>query len=186
MNQKMIEKGVRLVLQGIGENPNREGLLETPKRVAKAYKELCAGYGNNPETILRKRFSVKHYDQMILVENIDFKSMCEHHMLPFTGVATVAYIPQDKVVGLSKIARIVETYSRRLQIQEQLTEQIAEAIQKNLVPKGVAVRIKATHFCMTMRGIKRHDPKMVTQALYGEFRTNAMTRNEFLNVVGGK
>lgn len=183
MNQGKIQKGVRMILEGVGENPNREGLLETPKRVAKAYKELLAGYHHLPTSILRKRFSVQKYDQMILVKNIDFQSLCEHHLLPFTGVAHIAYIPKQKVVGLSKIARTVEMYARRLQIQEQLTEQIADTIMKELQPRGVGIVISATHFCMTMRGVKKHEPKMITSALMGEFRDNPSTRNEFLSLV---
>jgi GTP cyclohydrolase I len=182
MNQRMIEDGVKRILIGIGEDVNREGLRDTPKRVAKAYKELLAGYEQRPNAILKRRFTVEKYDQMIILRNIDFFSLCEHHLQTFFGTVSVGYIPKMKVLGLSKIARIVEMYARRLQIQERMTEQIANVIQKELDPRGVAVIVKATHFCMVARGIKKHEPEMITSALLGEFRNNPTTRAEFMSL----
>lgn len=185
MNKPLIERGVEMILAGVGEDIKREGLRETPKRVAKAYQELLAGYSQRPSTILRKRFSVEKYDQMVILRNIDFYSLCEHHLLPFVGVVHIGYIPKKKVIGLSKMARTVEMFARRLQIQEKMTEQIAETIQRELNPLGVGVVVKATHFCMTMRGVKRHSPEMLTSSLLGEFRSNPNTRSEFMSLVKG-
>ncbi len=181
MNLKMMEDGFKMILEGMGEDVNREGLLETPKRVAKMYAEVMSSLSGEQraEDILKTRFHEK-YDEMIVVPNIPFASMCEHHFLPFTGKAHVAYIPGDCVVGLSKIPRVVEFYARFPQIQERMTRQIAELIQKELKPKGVAVLLEASHMCMTMRGIKKPGATMVTTQLLGCFKTDEKTRAEFL------
>jgi GTP cyclohydrolase I len=181
-----IQRGVKLILEGIGEDTNREGLVDTPKRVAKSMLELCAGYSMSPAKVLKRRFSAERYDEMILIKNIDFYSMCEHHMLPFNGIAHIAYIPKEKVIGLSKFARILDVYTRRLQIQEKLTTQIAKAIMDYADPVGVAVIIQATHQCMTARGVKKHAPSMVTSTLLGAFKTNPTTRQEFLSLAMAK
>ena len=165
-------------LQFLGEDPLREGLKDTPARVIKSLKEMTDGYQQDPEAILQRTFKVD-YDQMVVVKGIDFWSLCEHHMLPFHGTATVAYIPKGKVVGLSKIPRLVHCFAKRLQVQENLTQQIANAMQKHLDPTGVAVAIKASHLCMAMRGIKSPG-EMVTSCLLGAFRKDAEARAEFL------
>lgn len=181
MNLKMMECGFRMILEGMGENPAREGLLDTPRRVAKMYAELMTSLNaeTDPAEILKTRFHEK-YDEMIVVPNIEFASMCEHHFLPFTGRAHVAYIPGDCVVGLSKIPRVVEFYARFPQIQERMTRQIAELIQKVLQPRGVAVVLEASHMCMTMRGVKKPGATMVTTQLLGRFKTDEKTRAEFM------
>lgn len=181
MNLKMMEDGFKMILEGMGEDVNREGLLETPKRVAKMYAEVMSSLSGEQkaEDILKTRFHEK-YDEMIVVPNISFTSMCEHHFLPFTGKAHVAYIPGDCVVGLSKIPRVVEFYARFPQIQERMTRQIAELIQKELQPKGVAVLLEASHMCMTMRGVKKPGATMVTTQLLGRFKTDEKTRAEFM------
>ncbi|MBS7273307.1 GTP cyclohydrolase I FolE [Fibrobacter sp.] len=182
MNFKKMEDGFRMILEGMGEDPNREGLVDTPKRVAKMYAELMTGLSGETraEDILKTRFHEK-YDEMIIVPDIQFASMCEHHFLPFTGKAHVAYIPGDCVVGLSKIPRVVEFYARFPQIQERMTRQIAELIQKELNPKGVAVVLEASHMCMTMRGVKKPGATMVTTQLLGRFKTDEKTRAEFMS-----
>ena len=181
MDFKKMEDGFRMILEGMGEDPNREGLIDTPKRVAKMYAELMTGLSGEikAEDILKTRFHEK-YDEMIVVPNIEFASMCEHHFLPFTGRAHVAYIPGDCVVGLSKIPRVVEFYARFPQIQERMTRQIAELIQKVLQPRGVAVVLEASHMCMTMRGVKKPGASMVTTQLLGRFKTDEKTRAEFM------
>lgn len=171
---------VRRQLEFVGEDPTREGLADTPRRVIKSLQELTEGYAQNPKEILKTTFTEK-YDEMIVVREIEFWSLCEHHMLPFRGTATVGYIPNGKVVGLSKIARLVRCFSRRLQIQERLTQQIAHAIKDELKPLGVGVVLKATHLCMEMRGVKS-PATMVTSCLLGLMRTTA--RNEFLSFDG--
>ncbi len=165
-------------IEYLGEDPKREGLMDTPARVIKSLKEMTGGYLQDPEQILARSFKVD-YDQMVVVKGIDFWSLCEHHMMPFHGTATVAYIPKGKVVGLSKIPRLVHCFAKRLQVQERLTQEIANAMQKHLEPLGVAVAIKANHLCMAMRGIKS-DSEMVTSCLLGAFRKNAEARSEFL------
>lgn len=178
-NGSDIEDAVTRLIQYIGEDPNRDGLTDTPHRVAKTYRELTTGYHTDPASILNRTFDVGPIDQMIHVDNIEFVSLCEHHMLPFTGVAHVAYIPNGRVVGLSKIPRTVETYARRLQVQERLTEQIADAIQHALNPEGVGVTITAHHSCMSLRGAKQPNATMTTTALRGLIKTNPATQAEY-------
>lgn len=172
---------VRL-LEYIGEDPTREGLLDTPKRVLKAFKEMTDGYEKDPATILSTVFN-EDYDQMVCLHNIEFVSMCEHHLQPFRGVAAVGYVPNGKVVGLSKLARIVDAYARRLQVQERMTEQIAAAIQEHLKPLGVGVYIEAHHSCMGNRGVRKQEGKMTTQKLIGVMRDDPAARSEFMNLV---
>ncbi|HIP28721.1 MAG TPA: GTP cyclohydrolase I FolE [Sulfurovum sp.] len=177
------EQAVTKVLELIGEDPKREGLLKTPSRVAKAFKFLTEGYEQNPEEILNQALFTTSNDEMVLVRDIEFYSMCEHHMLPIIGRAHVAYIPDGKVVGLSKIPRIVNVFSRRLQIQEQMTEQIADAISKSINPKGVAVVLHARHMCMEMRGVEKVNSTTVSSALRGLFKSDERTRSEFYNLI---
>ena len=179
------EAAVRTLMEWIGENPNREGLLGTPSRVARAYRELFSGYGDDPKEILRRTFEeVDGYDEMVVLRDIRFASHCEHHILPIIGRAHVAYLPNRRVIGISKLARIVDIYARRLQIQEKLTVQIADTIDEVLRPKGVAVMIEASHECMTTRGVHKSGVSMVTSRMTGDFRSNASTRREFLNIIG--
>ncbi len=177
------EQAVTKVLELLGEDPKREGLLKTPSRVAKALKFLTEGYDQNPEEILNQALFSTSNDEMVLVRDIEFYSMCEHHMLPIIGRAHVAYIPDGKVVGLSKIPRIVNVYARRLQIQEQMTEQIADAILKTIKPKGVAVVLHARHMCMEMRGVEKINSTTVSSALRGLFKKDERTRSEFYNLI---
>ena len=172
-------------MEWIGENPNREGLLGTPSRVARAYRELFSGYGDDPKEILRRTFEeVDGYDEMVVLRDIRFASHCEHHILPIIGRAHVAYLPNRRVIGISKLARIVDIYARRLQIQEKLTVQIADTIDEVLRPKGVAVMVEASHECMTTRGVHKSGVSMVTSRMTGDFRSNASTRREFLYIIG--
>ncbi len=184
MNRERIAQLIRELLIEIGEDPDREGLRGTPERIARMYEEIFAGYRQDPEVILNNAIFHQKYDEMVVVKDIDFYSMCEHHMLPFFGVAHVAYIPRDKVIGLSKIPRIVDMYARRLQIQEKMTVQIAETLQKLLNPLGVAVVVEAIHLCSVMRGVKKPRNKMITSAMLGVFREDIRTRNEFLQIIG--
>lgn len=181
-----IQRSTTKILEAIGENPEREGLLKTPSRVAKAYAEILAGYRMNPEELINNALFSVDYDEMVIVKGIEFYSMCEHHMLPFYGVAHVAYIPSGKVIGLSKIPRIVEMYSRRLQVQERMTLQIADFIQEVLKPKGVAVVVEGKHLCMMMRGVKKHEASMTTSHMLGVFREQLPTRMEFLNRISAE
>lgn len=174
---------VKEILRLMGEDPEREGLLKTPSRVAKALQYLTKGYGEDGGAILRSALFDEKYRQMVLVKDIDLYSMCEHHMLPFIGKAHVAYIPNGKITGLSKIARVVETYARRLQVQERLTVQIRDCIQENLHPLGVAVVIEAMHTCMKIRGVEEANAVTTTSAFSGVFLSSARTRNEFLNLI---
>ena len=179
------EAAVRTLIQWIGENPDREGLVGTPGRVARAYKELFSGYGENPKEILRRTFKeVDKYDEMVVLRDIRFGSHCEHHILPIIGRVHVAYLPSRRVIGISKLARIVDIYARRLQIQEKLTVQIADTIDEVLRPKGVAVVVEASHECMTTRGVRKSGVNMVTSRMTGDFRSDASTRREFLNIIG--
>jgi len=168
------------LLKAVGEDPNREGLKNTPDRVARMYIELLSGYTEEPDRIINNALFHVNYDEMVLVRDIEFYSLCEHHMLPFLGRAHVAYIPAGTVIGLSKIPRIVDMYARRLQIQERMTRQIADFVQETLEPQGVAVVVEAIHLCSMMRGVKKHDARMTTSAMHGSFRANLATRQEFL------
>ncbi|MGN6726701.1 MAG: GTP cyclohydrolase I FolE [Tepidisphaeraceae bacterium] len=177
-----IERAVRDILRAVGEDPEREGLLKTPNRVARAYAELFAGLTDDPRRHLRTVFT-ETYDEVVLLRDIEFHSMCEHHLLPFTGRAHVAYLPKGKVVGLSKMARLVEGYARRPQVQERLTTQIADALMESLDPVGAAVVIEASHTCMTIRGAKKHGSTMVTSALRGIFKDSPASRAEILTLM---
>ena len=178
------ENSIRKIIQWIGEDPSREGLLSTPKRVIKAFKEYYQGYNQDPKTYLSKTFTeVEGYDDMVIEKNISLHSHCEHHMAPIIGVAHVAYIPSNKVVGLSKLARVVEVYSKRLQTQERLTMQIAKAIMDVLKPRGVAVSIDATHQCMTNRGIKKESATTVTNYFLGAFKDDLSFQNRYLRYI---
>jgi len=174
------------VLHELGENPAREGLLKTPERVAKAMKFLTNGYDLNPDEIIESAIFHEAYSEMVIVKDIEVYSMCEHHMLPFFGKAHVAYIPEGKIVGLSKIPRIVDAYSRRLQVQERLTIEIRDCIQRTLAPKGVAVVVECAHMCMQMRGVQKQNSVTTTSAFTGLFMTNDATRKEFINLVQAK
>lgn len=179
--QEEAEEAVRTLLRWAGDDPNREGLLETPNRVAKAYRELFSGYEVVPEDVLSKTFSeVAGYKDMVLVRDIGFHSHCEHHMVPFHGIAHIAYIPDRCVVGLSKLARLVELYARRLQTQETMTAQIAKALDECLRPQGVAVMIEAEHMCMAMRGIRKEGPKTLTTVFTGQFDVSAERQARFM------
>jgi len=175
---------VKAILKLLGEDPEREGLVKTPERVAKAWQFLTQGYGQNGEAIVRSAVFTEPYSQMVLVKDIELFSLCEHHMLPFIGKAHVAYIPNGRITGLSKIARVVETYARRLQVQERLTEQIRDCIQESLQPLGVAVVIEAMHTCMSMRGVEKSNAVTTTSAFSGVFLKSDKTRNEFLQLIG--
>jgi len=178
-----LERLIREVLKEIGENPDREGLEKTPERVAKAYRYLTSGYRQEASDVLNGALFTEEYDEMVVVKDIDFYSVCEHHVLPFFGKCHVAYMPSKKIVGLSKIARLVEMYSRRLQVQERLTTQIAQTINEVLQPRGVAVVMEALHMCMLMRGVEKQNSKAVTSAMLGAFRENAETRAEFMELI---
>ena len=176
---------VKTLIAWAGDNPNREGLIETPKRVVDAYREFFEGYSQHPDEILSKTFEeVEGYDEMVLIKNIRLESHCEHHMVPILGKAHVAYIPDKRVVGISKLARVVDCYAKRLQTQETMTAQIAACIQRVLLPKGVAVVVDAAHQCMTTRGVHKSTTSTVTSRMLGLFRTDARTRMEFMNFIG--
>jgi GTP cyclohydrolase I len=180
-----IERAVREILIAVGEDPDREGLLETPARVARMYAEMFSGLAQDPRQHTQKFFS-EQYDEVVLVRDISFCSMCEHHLLPFIGTAHVAYIPNGKVIGLSKIARVVEVISRRPQVQERMTEDIANLLEGELDARGVAVVIEAQHSCMTIRGVKKAGSSMVTSAMKGVFRSNVSSRSEVMNLIYGR
>ena len=175
------EAAVLELLRAVGEQPEREGLRNTPKRVARMYTELLSGYHADPEKVVNGALFNITYDEMVIVRDIEFYSLCEHHLLPFIGRAHVAYLPSGKVIGLSKIPRIVDIFARRLQVQERMTRQIADLLQKLLEPKGVAVVVEGLHMCTMMRGVRKHDARLTTSAMHGAFRTNPATRQEFLD-----
>ena len=177
---------VREMLVRLGEDPDREGLLNTPSRVQRAMEQLTRGYNDDPETMLQSALFTVDYDEMVIVKDIEMFSLCEHHMLPFFGKVHIAYIPNGKVIGLSKLPRLVEIFSRRLQVQERLTTQIAETIQRVIQPQGVGVVIEARHLCMMMRGVEKQHSSAVTSAMFGCFREEQETRNEFLSLIRGK
>ena len=179
----IIEENVRSILENIGEDPSREGLLRTPHRVAKAYKFLTKGYSEDVEKILNGAVFKEHYNEMVIVKDIDFFSLCEHHMLPFYGKCHIAYIPDGKIVGLSKLPRVVEMFARRLQVQERMTMEIGETINMILQPKGVAVVSEAKHLCMVMRGIEKQNSIATTSCMIGLFKSNEKTRQEFLKLI---
>ncbi len=179
-----IEDAVRHILLSVGEDPNREGLRRTPRRIARMYDEILAGYSVDPNSLVNDALFDVDYDEMVVVKDIAFYSMCEHHMLPFFGHAHVAYTPSDKIIGLSKIPRIVEMYARRLQVQERMTRQIADLLQDVLRPFGVGVVIEASHLCSMMRGVKKEQARMVTSAMLGCFKDNEKTRSELMHLLG--
>jgi len=181
-----LEKTIKELLALVGEKPGREGLLQTPHRVAKSLEFLTSGYDHDINAILNGAIFTEKYDEMVIVKDIDFFSLCEHHMLPFFGKAHIAYIPNGKIVGLSKIPRVVEVFSRRLQVQERLTQQIAETLFQSLQPDGVGVVIEARHLCMMMRGVEKQNSVATTSAMLGSFRDDERTRNEFLKLVDSK
>jgi len=181
IDRNYIEGAVSGILKAIGEDPEREGLLKTPERVAKAYDELLSGYRTDPIDLLNEAIFEVSYDEMVIVRDIEFYSLCEHHMLPFLGRAHVAYLPKGKVIGLSKIPRIVDMFAKRLQVQERMTRQIADLVDELLHPKGVAVVVEGLHLCSVMRGVKKHDARMTTSSMSGAFRSNISTRQEFLD-----
>ncbi len=179
------EAAVRTLLRWAGDDPAREGLVETPARVARAFEEWFAGYSEDPEEYMRRTFEeVEGYDEMVVLRDIRFESHCEHHLAPIIGRVHIGYLPTNKVVGISKLARVVEAYARRLQVQEKMNAQIAHCIEKVLEPAGVAVVIEGTHQCMTTRGVHKPGVTMVTSTMLGEFRSNQLTRREFLTVIG--
>ena len=178
-------EAVKTLIRWAGDNPQREGLNETPKRVITSYKDFFSGYNQDPREILSKKFKeVDGYDEIIVLKNIRLESHCEHHMVPFIGTAHVGYLPKKKIVGLSKLARLVEVFAKRLQIQEKLTAQIANTIDEVLQPRGVGVIIEASHLCVATRGIHKHDARMVTSRMLGSFRNDQATRKEFFDLVG--
>jgi GTP cyclohydrolase IA len=178
-----MQDSIRKLLTDLGEDPDREGLRDTPKRVEKAYKFLTSGYSADIDRVLNNALFTVDYNEMVIVKDIDFYSLCEHHLLPFFGKCHIAYIPADKVIGLSKIPRIVDVFSRRLQVQERLTNEIADTISEKIAPLGVAVVMEATHLCMSMRGVEKQNSFAVTSAMLGAFRNNARTRMEFLELI---
>src|SRR6476469_10174626 len=178
-----MQEAIRAMLRDLGEDPMREGLLDTPKRVEKAYRFLTSGYQANIDQVLNNALFTVDYSEMVIVKYIDFYSLCEHHLLPFFGKCHVAYIPRTRVIGLSKIPRLVDVFARRLQIQERMTNQIAETIREKIDPLGVAVVVEGTHLCMSMRGVEKQNSFAVTSAMLGGFRDNARTRMEFLELL---
>ncbi len=179
-----IQAAVTSILQAVGENPDRDGLKRTPERIARMYAELLSGYNTDPIAVVNDAIFDVKYDEMVIVRDVEFYSMCEHHILPFMGRVHVAYIPDGKVLGLSKIPRIVDMFARRLQVQERMTRQIADLIRDLLHPQGVAVVVEALHLCMMMRGVQKHNARMTTSAMHGAFRANLATRQEFLENIG--
>ena len=185
VTREQAESAVRTLIEWAGDDPDREGMLDTPKRVANAYKDWFSGYNEDPHDFLNRTFSeVEDYDEMVTLRAIDFESHCEHHIALITGKAYVAYLPKNRVVGISKLARVVDTYARRFQVQEKMTAQIANSIEEVLQPKGVGVVIVARHACMTTRGVHKSGVDMVTSTMTGSFRNNEATRLEFMNTIG--
>lgn len=186
MNQKQIEKAVKEILIAVGENPAREGLKKTPQRVARMYEEILSGIKKNPEKELEVYYTEEKHEEIVLVKNISFYSVCEHHLLPFFGKVHIAYIPrQEKLLGISKIARIIDIFSKRLQLQERITKQLADIIMKKVSPFGVIVVIEAEHLCMTMRGVKKSGSQIITSAMRGIFSKDAKSRAEALTLIKG-
>ena len=186
MKQEELEQHYKAIIEGLGENPNREGLIKTPERVAKSMQFLTHGYEVNPDELIEQAIFHEAYSEMVLVKDIDVYSLCEHHMLPFFGKAHIAYIPDGKIVGLSKLPRVVDAYARRLQVQERLTIEIRDCIQRTLAPKGVAVVIECAHMCMQMRGVEKQNSATTTSAFTGIFLSNDATRKEFINLIQNK
>lgn len=186
MNKEIVEKNVKTLLEEIGEDPGREGLLRTPHRVAKAYEFLTQGYTKDIDKIVNGAIFEEKYDEMVIVKDIDFYSMCEHHLLPFYGKIHIAYVPNGKIIGLSKLPRVVDVFARRLQVQERLTQEIADILDKILQPKGVAVVAEGYHMCMMMRGVEKQNSITTTSAVHGLFQEDARTRAEFLNLINMK
>jgi len=180
IQKEVIKAAVRDILTAVGEDADRQGLLRTPERIAKMYDEILVGYRTDPVKLVNDALFDVEYDEMIVVKDIEFFSMCEHHMLPFFGRAHVAYIPQDKVIGLSKIPRIVDMFARRLQVQERMTQEIADMVEQILQPQGVAVVVEGSHMCSMMRGVQKEHARMVTSAMRGAFKESQITRNEFM------
>ena len=178
-----LEELISAVLKEIGEDPGRPGLVRTPERVAQAYRFFTQGYAQDPLEVLNEAVFEESYDEMLIVRDIDFYSLCEHHMLPFFGRAHVSYVPDGRIIGLSKLARVIEIYSRRLQLQERLTNQVADAIARVLRPKGVAVVLEAQHLCMMMRGVQKRSSYAITSAMLGEFESDPKTRSEFMQLL---
>ncbi|HEY8765867.1 MAG TPA: GTP cyclohydrolase I FolE [Dehalococcoidia bacterium] len=185
IDQERIARAVREIIEAIGENPGREGLLETPERIGRLYAELFSGLAQDPQDVLRRGFDEDH-KEMVILKDIPFYSLCEHHFLPFHGSAHVGYVPEGRIVGVSKLARVVDILARRPQLQERLTSQVADAIMEGLRPDGVAIVIEAEHLCMTMRGVQKPGARMITSAIRGGFRRRGVTRSEFLSLVHGK
>jgi GTP cyclohydrolase IA len=186
LDHDIIENSIKAILEQIEVDSGREGLKNTPHRVAKAYEFLTQGYNKNVEEILNSAIFHEKYDEMVIVKDIDFYSLCEHHLLPFFGKIHIAYIPDGKIVGLSKIPRLVEMFARRLQVQERMTQQIADAIQKHLSPRGVGVVAEAYHMCKMMRGVEKQNSNTITSAMLGIFKSDARTRSEFLDLISHK
>jgi GTP cyclohydrolase I len=184
VNTEEIQEAVSSILKAIGENPEREGLKRTPERVARMYAELLSGYKADPIAVVNEAIFDVKYDEMVIIRDVEFYSLCEHHILPFMGRVHVAYIPDGKVLGLSKIPRIVDIFARRLQVQERMTRQIADLIRDLLHPQGVGVVVEGVHLCMMMRGVQKHNARMTTSAMHGAFRANLATRQEFLENIG--
>lgn len=183
MDSKILEKNYREILLELGENPDREGLIRTPERMSKAMKFLTNGYAIDPDSIVKQAIFHEEYSEMVLVKDIEVYSLCEHHLLPFFGKAHIAYIPDGKIVGLSKIPRVLDCYSRRLQVQERLTIEIRDCLQRTLNPKGVAVVLECSHMCMQMRGVQKQSSATTTSAFTGLFLKNDTTRKEFINLI---
>jgi GTP cyclohydrolase I len=180
---RVVERVIVDLLKFMGEDPAREGLLKTPARVATMYEFLTKGYGEDPAKVLKKAIFTERYSEMVIVKDIDFFSLCEHHLVPFYGKCHIAYVPNGKIIGLSKMPRVVEVFARRLQVQERLTQQIVETIYKHLKPQGVGVVMEARHLCMMMRGVEQHDSIATTSAMLGSFRNDVKTRTEFLTLI---